>query len=134
MAAPAWKVPAWKVYRGREYVAACKYVEDAAVLAAAFGAGSSIRWEHSSAWTVWREGAESQSAGESYDHVASVANARLAELQRRSLDRSRSKSNQSDRGSMPVEFTESRRGYKARERWAERYEECDGAPESDDDR
>lgn len=34
----------------------------------------------------------------------------------------------------PVEFTESPEGERAKEKWAERYEECDGAPESDDDR
>jgi len=33
-----------------------------------------------------------------------------------------------------VEFTESPEGERAKEKWAERYEECDGAPESDDDR
>lgn len=39
-----------------------------------------------------------------------------------------------DRGNEPVEFTESERGYRARERWAERYDDLNGAPESDDDR
>jgi len=34
----------------------------------------------------------------------------------------------------PMEFTESPEGERAKEKWAERYEECDGAPESDDDR
>jgi hypothetical protein len=40
----------------------------------------------------------------------------------------------SDRGEGPVEFTESPRGYRAREKWAERYDELNGAPESEDDR
>jgi hypothetical protein len=39
-----------------------------------------------------------------------------------------------DRGSGPVEFTESAKGYRARERWARAYDDLNGAPESDDDR
>ena len=34
----------------------------------------------------------------------------------------------------PVEFTESPEGERAREKWAERYDELDGAPENDGDR
>ena len=34
----------------------------------------------------------------------------------------------------PVEFTETRRGYEARENWARRYDDLDGAPEGDWDR
>lgn len=34
----------------------------------------------------------------------------------------------------PMEFTETPRGRRALDKWAERYEELDGAPESDDDR
>jgi len=34
----------------------------------------------------------------------------------------------------PTEFTESEEGERARERWAERYDELDGAPEGDWDR
>ena len=40
----------------------------------------------------------------------------------------------SDRGNSSVEFTESPAGYRAREKWAERYDELNGAPESEDDR
>lgn len=39
-----------------------------------------------------------------------------------------------DRDGGPVEFTESRRGYRARERWARRYDDLNGAPEGDSDR
>jgi hypothetical protein len=39
-----------------------------------------------------------------------------------------------DRGDGPVEFTETRRGYQARERWARRYDSLNGAPEGDHDR
>lgn len=34
----------------------------------------------------------------------------------------------------PMEFTESPAGERAKEKWAERYDELNGAPESDDDR
>lgn len=34
----------------------------------------------------------------------------------------------------PEEFSESGRGYRARERWARRYDELNGAPEGDWDR
>lgn len=34
----------------------------------------------------------------------------------------------------PAEFTESARGLKARERWARRYDDLNGAPESERDR
>lgn len=40
----------------------------------------------------------------------------------------------SDKGREPVEFTETAAGYRARDRWAERYYERNGAPESDYDR
>ena len=39
-----------------------------------------------------------------------------------------------DRGDGPQEFTESARGYRARERWARCYDSLNGAPESDGDR
>ena len=60
--------PEWKVYtQSNEYVAACKYVEDAAAIIAAYGNGSTIRAGHRE--VVWREGEESQPAAESYDFV-----------------------------------------------------------------
>ncbi len=39
-----------------------------------------------------------------------------------------------DRDAQPQEFSETRRGYRARERWARRYDSLNGAPESDYDR
>lgn len=39
-----------------------------------------------------------------------------------------------DRGAQPVEFTETARGYRARERWARRYDRLNGAPEGAWDR
>ena len=38
-----------------------------------------------------------------------------------------------DRGAGAVEFTESRRGRRALERWSRRYDELNGAPEGDGD-
>lgn len=39
-----------------------------------------------------------------------------------------------DRGREPVEFSETRRGYEARHKWARWYDELNGAPENDWDR
>ena len=39
-----------------------------------------------------------------------------------------------DRGTEPVEFTESHKGRRALDRWARRYDALNGAPESDYDR
>lgn len=39
-----------------------------------------------------------------------------------------------DHGPSPVEFSETRRGYNARYRWARRYDTLNGAPESMEDR
>lgn len=67
--------PRWKVYRGDQYIAACKYLDDAAALVA-FNArapdGATIRDGHSPKSIVWTEGKEDQPASESYDHVVEV--------------------------------------------------------------
>ena len=39
-----------------------------------------------------------------------------------------------DRGQSPVEFSETAQGYQALDRWARRYDDLNGAPESDEDR
>ena len=67
--------PRWKVYRDGEYVASFKYLEDAACLVGAMG--GAIHDAHGPA--VWKEGAEDQSAAESYDHVREVVEARIRE-------------------------------------------------------
>lgn len=77
---PEWRTAyadvVWKVYTAQsEYVAACRDVEDAAALVAFRGDGATIRYDHKQ--IVWREGAETQNAAESYDHVASVAYERV---------------------------------------------------------
>lgn len=69
--------PRWKVYSADgEYRAACKYPEDAASLVSFLGDGATLRDGHRVRDVVWREGAEDQPAGESFDHVAAVATAR----------------------------------------------------------
>lgn len=68
--------PQFKIFNpSGEYVAACKYAEDAAALAAILGEGTKIKHGHSH--VVWTEGAEDMSAGESYDYVAGVVFARI---------------------------------------------------------
>ncbi|MGP9804043.1 hypothetical protein [Paracoccus sp. NSM] len=68
--------PQFKIFRpGGEYVAACKYAEDAAALTAILGDGTKIKHGHSH--VVWTEGAEDFSAGESYDRVAKIVHDRI---------------------------------------------------------
>jgi hypothetical protein len=63
--------PKYKVYtHGQEYVASCKYLEDAACLCALYGNGTTVRVGHST--VIWREGAEEIPAGESYDRAAQI--------------------------------------------------------------
>lgn len=56
----------------QEYVAAFKFYEDAASFAAFRGDGTTIRWGHSKNETLWHEGAEEFSAGESFDRAAVI--------------------------------------------------------------
>ncbi len=67
--------PQFKVYRNKEYIAACRYGEDAAALVAL--GGGEVRWGHST--VVWREGFETFSAGESYDGAARVMHERISD-------------------------------------------------------
>lgn len=69
--------PYLKVYNGNEYVACCKYAEDAAAIVASYGDGTTIRYGHPKRYIVWTEGAENQPAGESYDYVRQVVHARI---------------------------------------------------------
>src|SRR3990172_8450352 len=70
--------PRFKVYRYGKYVASCKYLEDAAALVAGHPHGQ-IKYDHG--YTLWREGQEEFSAGESYDKVARICMGRLNEYQ-----------------------------------------------------
>lgn len=73
--------PLWKVYGvEKDYRAACKFIEEAAVIVAFLGNGATIRCDH--ALIVWTEGQEQQPASESYDHVAEVVAKRVEEHRR----------------------------------------------------
>lgn len=66
--------PKYKIYSaGNEYMGCVKHLEDAARL---MSDGCTIRYGHTKACILWTEGEESQSAGESFDHVAEVGTAR----------------------------------------------------------
>lgn len=74
--------PQFKVYNpAGEYVAACKHGEDAAAIVAGYGEGATIRFGHSR--VLWREGAESFPAGESYDGVAEAIAERVRDIHRK---------------------------------------------------
>lgn len=74
--------PKFKIYDASDaYQASCHEIEAAAALMAFYGAGATIRIDHSKKYTVWHEGAETQPAAESYDYVASVAHIKELELQ-----------------------------------------------------
>jgi hypothetical protein len=74
--------PKLKVYNpSGDYVAACKHGEDAAAIVAGSGDGATIRLGHSR--VVWREGAESFVAGESYDGVANLIAERIEAINRK---------------------------------------------------
>lgn len=67
--------PVLKIYNPQgEYVAACKFGEDAACLMALYGDGATVRYEHK--LTLWTEGEEDFPAGESYDRVNAVMEGR----------------------------------------------------------
>jgi hypothetical protein len=67
--------PQFKVYRGKEYVAAFKYAEDAAAFVAVLGEGAMIR--HGHRLVLWHEGHEEFSAWESYDRAAEIMFGRI---------------------------------------------------------
>jgi hypothetical protein len=83
--------PRYKIYANNKYQASCHEVEAAAALVAFYGNGSEIRAEHSSAWTLWKEGQESQSAAESYDFVAQICIERLRCKQIRAYEKATGK-------------------------------------------
>lgn len=63
--------PQFKVYRGKEYIAACKYAEDAAVMVAHVGSEGVVKHGHS--LVVWRNGDEILS----YDRAARAMRRRV---------------------------------------------------------
>lgn len=78
--------PEFKVYLpDGEYVAACKYPEEAGAVVALRGLpGTTIRWGHSKSATLWTEGEDGDGeAGESFDVVARLCYDRQASIRRR---------------------------------------------------
>lgn len=73
--------PNHKIYTADgEYIASCKYLEDAAVLVFVQGKGATVRWSHKKKCTLWHEGFEDQSAAESYDYAADVMRVRRNDM------------------------------------------------------
>lgn len=74
-----------------EYIASCKYYEDAAALVGLYGAGSVVRHADISGAraTIWREGSEEISASESYDSARDIMRARVDEAFSRSAKMAR---------------------------------------------
>ena len=68
--------PILKVYSPRgEYVASCKYLVDAAMVAGMYGMGAKVRKGHNGK-TLWHEGHESLCASDSFDGAAKVMETR----------------------------------------------------------
>lgn len=64
--------PVLKVFnRQGKYVASCKYLEDAAILASYHGRGAKVKKGHSGK-TLWHEGSEVIFASESFDRAAQI--------------------------------------------------------------
>ncbi len=58
-----------------EYVASCKYAEDAAAFIGILGEGSRVLYRHS--LPLWFEGREAIPAAESYDQAAQIMHKRI---------------------------------------------------------
>lgn len=77
MAARPPMPPRFKIYKSDgEYIASCKYPEDAAAIVALNGEGTTIRDGHPGR-ILWFEGREDQPATESWDFVATTVHQRL---------------------------------------------------------
>lgn len=72
--------PKYKIINPQgEYVASCKYAEDAAMIVAAYGDGAKVRYDSTNGRVVWHEGHETTFAADSYDEVANVIHTRIRE-------------------------------------------------------
>ena len=60
--------PKFKIYREGEYVAACKYAEDAAAIVGV--SGGLVKYDHGR--VIWREGEELIEASQSYDEAGAI--------------------------------------------------------------
>ena len=77
------RTPGLKVYTPtKEYVASCKYAEDAAAVCGAYGPGATIRLGHRVKDTVYTDGVDGEAA-QSWDEAAIIVRERIAERQGR---------------------------------------------------
>ena len=68
--------PMYKVYKSDgTYIAACKYLEDAAMLVSSHGEGSTVRYGHR--FIIWNEGQEGFAAADSFDKAAMIMAERI---------------------------------------------------------
>ena len=68
--------PQFKIYREGEYVASVKYLEDAAAIVSV--SGGVVKYQHK--YTIWTEGSEEFSAGDSFDAAAEIMRERAISL------------------------------------------------------
>jgi hypothetical protein len=68
-----------------EYVASCKYYEDAAMLVGNYGVGAKVKH---SIGVIWHEGSEEISAAESWDSAGTIMRDRVYAKQRAGLVKS----------------------------------------------
>lgn len=71
--------PRIKIYRNKEYVASCKYFEDAAAIAG-MTKGTVVKWRGKK--VIWIEGDESVEAAESWDEAAHLMRGRVEAILR----------------------------------------------------
>lgn len=74
--------PEFKVYRNGEYVAACKYAEDAAAIAGMY-TGTEVRYGHRAKDRIFLEGSEEVNAADSWDGAAAIMHQRVEEMRNR---------------------------------------------------
>lgn len=68
-----------------DYIASCKYYEDAAMLVGSYGHGAKVKLGHSS--IIWNEGQEEIEASESFDRARQIMVERVDEIYKRSFIR-----------------------------------------------
>ena len=72
--------PRFKIFNPQgKYIAACKHIEDAAMVVGSYGDGAQIRDGHAKKYAVWTQGIDGDAA-ESVDEVASLANQRISDF------------------------------------------------------
>lgn len=76
--------PSIKIYRSGDYVASCKYFEDAAALAG-MTTGTVVKWEGTK--VIWVEGKEESLAADSWDDAASIMQERVAAINKASYEK-----------------------------------------------